>query len=50
MLSINEFSQTPLPLAQSASVMGAADTVPIQPGVQQLQVNVQISWQLDSGE
>lgn len=49
-MSINEFSQTPLPLAQSATAMGAADAVPIQPGLQQLQVNVQISWQLDSGE
>jgi len=48
-LSINEFSQTPIPLAQG-SVMGAADMVPIQPGTQQLQVNVQISWQLDSAE
>lgn len=48
-MSINEFSQTPIPLAQS-SAMGAADMVPIQPGLQQLQVNVQISWQLESAE
>ena len=49
-LSINEFSQTPLPLTQSAATIGAADMVPIQPGAQQLQVNVQISWQLEAGE
>lgn len=49
-LSINEFSQTPIPLAQSAVAMGAADMVPIQPGLQQLQVNVQISWELVAGE
>ena len=39
-LSINDFSQTPLPLAQSTIAMGAADALPIQPGMQQLQVNV----------
>lgn len=49
-LSINEFSQTPLPLAQNMAAMGAADALPIQPGLQQLQVSVQISWQLDSSE
>lgn len=46
-LTISEFSQTPIPLAQDVTALRAAEaTVPVQPGVQQVQVNVQVTWQL----
>lgn len=51
-LTISEFSQTPIPLAQDvATARGAAEAaVPVQPGAQQIQVNVQVTWQLRSAE
>jgi len=51
-LTISEFSQTPIPLAQDTAVLrGAAEAaVPVQPGAQQIQVNVQVTWRLMEAE
>ncbi|MEZ4727217.1 MAG: SIMPL domain-containing protein [Caldilineaceae bacterium] len=51
-LTISEFSQTPIPLAQDTAVLrGAAEAaVPVQPGTQQIQVNVQVTWRLVEAE
>lgn len=50
-LTISEFSQTPIPLAQDATTFRSAEaTVPVQPGTQQVQVNVQVIWQLMNTE
>jgi uncharacterized protein YggE len=50
-LTISEFSQTPIPLAQDAATFRAAEAaVPVQPGTQQVQVNVQVIWQLMNTE
>ncbi len=50
-LTVSEFSQTPLPAIQDTLAMSAAaDSVPIQPGTQQLQINLQVVWSLETGE
>lgn len=50
-LTISEFSQTPIPLAQDVTALRAAEAaVPVQPGTQQVQVNVQVTWQLMNTE
>jgi uncharacterized protein YggE len=44
-LSITESSQPPVPLIEQAFA-GAAAAVPIQPGTQTVQVNIQVTWLL----
>jgi uncharacterized protein len=50
-LNISEFSQTPFATFQESAPLGvAADAVPIQPGTQQIQVNLQVVWLLEAGD
>ncbi len=50
-LTISEFSQTPLLAMQETLALGAAaDSVPIQPGTQQIQINLQVVWMLEAGD
>lgn len=50
-LTVSEFSQTPLSVLQENVAMSAAvDSVPIQPGTQQIQINLQVVWSLETGE
>jgi uncharacterized protein YggE len=44
-LSINESSSTPRPVARGEMAIQAA-TVPIEPGTQSISVNVQVTWLL----
>ncbi len=50
-LTMSEFSQTPLPAIQdNLSMSASANSVPIQPGTQQIQINLQVVWSLETGE
>ncbi|MEZ4869149.1 MAG: SIMPL domain-containing protein [Caldilineaceae bacterium] len=45
-LSINEYSQGPVPLAEASLSARAASGVPVQPGTQNVNVQLQVTWQL----
>lgn len=45
-LTISEFSQGPVPQAESSLATRGAGAVPIQPGTQNVNVQVQVTWQL----
>jgi hypothetical protein len=45
-LSINEFSQTPSPVQQEAALAADVAAVPISPGSQMVNVDVQVTWRL----
>lgn len=45
-LTINEFSRGPVPVAQTSNMMREAAAVPVQPGSQDVNVELQITWQL----
>jgi uncharacterized protein YggE len=47
-LTINESSHTPLPVVEQAALGVARSSVPIEPGNQLVQVDLQITWQLTS--
>ena len=46
-LSINETTQTPVPVLQAREAAPAAGAVPVQPGVQTVNVNVSVTWTLN---
>lgn len=45
-LTINEFSRGPIPLAESSVLARDAIAVPIQPGSQTIGVDLQVTWEL----
>ena len=45
-LTINEY-QSAIPYAADSSLMRGAASVPVEPGTQTIQVDVQVSWQLE---
>lgn len=45
-LSISEFSRGPIPLAQPSAAVREASAVPIQPGTQDVGVELQVTWRL----
>ena len=45
-LTINEFSRGPVPVAPASNMVMDAAAVPVQPGSQDVNVEVQITWQL----
>ena len=47
-LSISEFSSTPPPMVRSSLQMDAAAAVPVEPGSQTIEVNVQVTWLLEN--
>jgi uncharacterized protein YggE len=46
-LTINEFSNTPRPVARAGVAMAEAQAVPIAPGTQSIQIDVQVTWLLN---
>jgi hypothetical protein len=49
-LRIRESSDVPRPVRQEAEVMQEAAAVPIEPGTENIQISVQITWSLITGE
>jgi len=49
-LRIRESSDVPRPVQQGAEVMQEAAAVPIEPGTENIQISVQITWSLITGE
>jgi uncharacterized protein YggE len=45
-LTINEF-QSAIPFAADSSLVRSAVSVPVEPGTQTIQVDVQVSWRLE---
>ncbi len=45
-MTINETSNTPVPIARNTFMASASANVPIQPGSQTIQVDIQVTWSL----